>query len=166
MVAGTKAKAEGSPSRTDARPFVERRSGRDRRKLSLRSLVQGGLLRRRRRGRRWDDHHQILDWHEPLLFVLALAILLLSITDALMTLTLLTLGAEEANPFLDYVLTRRPEMFAGVKLALTGGPLVVLAALARARLFRVIRVRTVLHCCVVGYVMLVAYEWWLFQRLL
>ena len=79
---------------------IERCAVSDRRRLSLRTFVQSGLTPRRRGGRRDGEHEHLIDWHEPDLLFLALAILLLSVTDAFFTLTLMTRGAEEANPLL------------------------------------------------------------------
>ncbi|HEU4619910.1 MAG TPA: DUF5658 family protein [Gammaproteobacteria bacterium] len=145
--------------------LVDRRSGVDRRRLSLRTFFQGGFTPRRRRGRRRSDTLALVDWHEPHLFFLAIAILLLSVADAFLTLTLLTRGAEEANPILDYVLEAHPELFAGAKMALTGSGLLVLVALARAKVFRVVRVSSIIHWFLLGYAGLIGYEWWLLRSL-
>ena len=144
----------------------ERRAVRDRRRLSLRTFLQGGLTPRRRSGRRDGEHEHLIDWHEPDLLFLALAILLLSVTDAFFTLTLMTRGAEEANPVLAYVLQRYPGYFAAVKMVLTGSGVLVLVAMARARVFRIVRVRTVLQCFLAGYVVLVGYELWMLKLVL
>jgi hypothetical protein len=147
--------------------FLERRqSGSDRRSTSLRSFLQGGVTPRRRSGRRAGEHHLPIDWHEPYLLFLSIMILLLSVADAFFTLTLIVQGAEEANPFLAFVLQEHPELFALVKMLLTGGGVLVLVAVARARLFRVLRVATLLQGVFVGYVALIAYEWWLLRTLL
>jgi hypothetical protein len=42
----------------------------------------------------------------------------------------------------------------------------VLVAVARARLFRIMRVGVVLQGFFVGYVALIAYEWWLLRAIL
>jgi hypothetical protein len=42
----------------------------------------------------------------------------------------------------------------------------VLVVLARARVFRVIKVSTLMHWCLLGYVVLITYEWWLLQQTL
>ena len=93
-------------------------------------------------------------------------ILLLSVTDAFLTLTLLARGATEANPILALVLERFPEAFAGVKMALTGAGIIILVAMARARLFRVIRTSHVIHWCMLSYVGLIVYEYWLLTQTL
>jgi len=158
-------------ARVDARPatirarIVERRSGYDRRKLSARTFLQGGLTPRRKTGgRRRSDTAVLVDWHEPHLMFLAVAILLLSVADAFLTLTLLAAGAYEVNPLMNYVLERQPELFATVKMALTGTGVLALVACARATVFRVIRVSLVLRCCLFGYAALIAYECWLLQQ--
>jgi hypothetical protein len=145
----------------------ERRTGGgDRRHVSLRSFLQGGITPRRRGGRRAGEHHLPIDWHEPYLLFVSLMILMLSVADAFLTLTLILAGAHEANPFMAFVLTEHPELFALVKMALTGGGVLVLVAVARARLFRVLRVGVVLQGIFVAYVALIAYEWRLLHALL
>lgn len=141
----------------------ERRCGRDRRRLTLRTFVRGAITPRRRGSRRQEEGEAaaLVDWHEPHLLFLCVMILLLSMTDALLTLTLLARGAHEANPLLAFVLSDYPQAFALVKMSLTGAGLVVLVALARARVFRVIKVSSIIHWCLLGYVALIAYEGWL-----
>jgi hypothetical protein len=107
-----------------------------------------------------------IDWHEPYLLFLALTILLLSVADAFLTITLIMGGAQEANPLLAYVLRDRPEWFAAIKMGLTGGGVLVLVAMARSRLFRVMRVGSILQGLFVAYVALIAYEWWLLRTFL
>lgn len=140
---------------------AERRYSIDRRSLSLRTFFQGSLTPRRRDNRRGHEFEGLLDWHEPHLMFLAVMILLLSITDAFLTLTLISVGAEEANPVMAYLLMRTPTLFATVKMALTGAGIVVLVALSRATVFRVIRISNIIHWCMIGYVLLIAYEAWL-----
>jgi hypothetical protein len=142
--------------------FVERRvSQGDRRETSLRSILQGGLAPRRRTGRRASDRHSLIDWHDPYLLFLAVVMLLLSVTDAFMTVTLLADGADETNPLLAFVLDEHPKLFAAVKMALTGFGVVVLVAVARSRVLGFISVRLLFQCLVLAYLALVAYEVWL-----
>lgn len=144
----------------------ERRKASDRRRISLRSFLQGGLTPRRRTGRRAGEHHLPIDWHEPYLLFLSVMILLLSVADAFLTLTLIMGGAEEANPLLAFILRERPELFAVVKMGLTGLGVLVLVAVARSRLFQVMRAGIVLQGIFVAYVALIAYEWWLLRSFL
>jgi hypothetical protein len=153
------------PAAAAGRVIVERRNGGDRRRLTLRTFLQGGLTPRRRSGRRATDLVLIVDWHEPHLLFLAIGILLLSVADAFLTLTLLTRGAQEANPVLDYVLNAHPELFAAAKMCLTGAGVLVLVALARATVFRIIRVTSIMQWFLLGYAALIGYEWWLLRSI-
>ena len=100
-----------------------------------------------------------MDWHEPHLLFLSITILLLSVADAFFTLTLLTLGATEANPFLAFILNVHPKLFALVKMGFTGGGVLVLVAVARSRVFSLIRVSTIMHWLLLAYAALIFYEW-------
>ena len=143
----------------------ERRLGYDRRELSARTFFQGGLTPRRRRARRTDEATLFVDWHEPHLLFLAVAILLMSVLDAFLTLTLLTQGAHEVNPIMAWLLEAHPGLFAIVKMTLTGVGVVVLVVAARAKVFKIVRVATIMHGFVVAYAALVYYEWSLLSRL-
>jgi hypothetical protein len=132
----------------------------------MRSFVRGGFTPRRRTGRRAGEQHLPVDWHEPYLLFLSVTILLLSVADAFLTLTLIMGGAQEANPFLAYILRDHPELFAVVKMGLTGTGVLVLVAVARQRLFRIMRAGFVLQGLFVAYVALIAYEWWLLRTFL
>lgn len=138
----------------------------DRRRLGWRTFLQGSVTPRRRANRRGDGAEGLLDWHEPHLLFLAIMILLMSVVDAFLTLTLINGGAEEANPIMAYLLERTPRLFAAAKMALTGGGIIVLVALARARVFRVIRISAIIHWCMLGYVVLLIYEAWLLRQVL
>jgi hypothetical protein len=148
-------------------PLRERRGrGEDRRTTTLRTFVQSGFPPRRRGGRRAGEQHLPIDWHEPYLLFLAVMILLLNVADAFLTLTLLTAGAREANPIIAFVLDEYPKLFAVTKMGLTGVGVLVLVAVARARLFNMMRVGSLLHAVLVGYAALIAYEWWLLHSIL
>ncbi len=78
----------------------ERRERSDRRRRVWWSVVYGSFRPRRRRPpRRLDDsRYQAVDWHAAHLLAVAIGILLLSVADAFMTVTLLSGGAVEVNP--------------------------------------------------------------------
>jgi len=159
----TPSEHEPAPHRAPP-PFHDRRvSDSDRRALTLRTLIASGFTPRRRSGRRAGDQDLLVDFHEPRLLVPAIALLLLSIADAFLTVTLMTDGAEEANPLLAFVLSEHPRLFAAIKMALTGVGALLLVALARARVFKLVRVSLFLYALVAAYVALVAYEAWLFS---
>jgi hypothetical protein len=76
---------------------------------------------RRRSVRRTDDRRRLilLDWYPDALLVLSALVLILSVTDALLTLYLLHHGAYELNPILAYFLKKGPLSFLAVKYLLT-----------------------------------------------
>ena len=141
-------------------PVAERRvAARDRRSKLVFSLFYGGLRPRRRTGRRASDHHQpIIDWHGPGLLASAVLVLVLCVADAFLTLWLMTTGAIEANPLMAPLVAGGGQGFAIAKLALTGGGILTLVAMANFRVFRLIRVGALVHTILVAYVALVCYE--------
>jgi hypothetical protein len=153
-----------APSRTAPPARHDRRVAEtDRRALTLRTLFTSGLAPRRRDGRRATDHELPVDFHDRRLLIPAIAMLLLSIADAFLTIRLMGHGAEEANPLLAFVLSEHPRMFAALKMVLTGVGVTLLVALARARVFNVVRVSVFLYGLVAGYIALIVYEAWLFS---
>ncbi len=104
----------------------------------------------------------MLDWHEPRILYVALAVLLLSCTDALFTLNLLMLGAQEANIVMESMLAHGVESFLAVKISLTAISIVVLVAAARRKFLGMFRVVRLLQVICLGYVALIGYEIWLF----
>ena len=132
-----------------------------RRALTRKPLLASGIRPRRRAGRRAGDHELPVDFHDRRLLVPAIALLLLSIADAFLTIRLIGHGAEEANPLLAFVLEEHPRLFAALKMVLTGLGATLLVVLARARVFNVVRVSLFLYGLVGGYVALIVYEAWL-----
>ena len=145
---------------------TDRRSSPDRRHLTFRSVLYGGIRPRRRQVRRAGDHAlPVVDWHESHLLAIAICILLLSCADAFLTLNLLFLGAEEANPLMAALVYHDVAMFTAVKMALTGGGVILLVALSRLRLFGRIKVVQGLYVTLAVYVFLVLYELSMFATL-
>ena len=100
-------------------------------------------LRRATDGRR---RHAILDWYHPSLLFFILATYVLSGIDAILTVTLLEIGAaEEANPFMHWLLAEDVRLFAGVKALVTGVGLVWLAAYSNQLLFNTLRVDRIVY---------------------
>lgn len=142
--------------------LVERRvNQQERRRLTLRTFIQGGFLPRRRGARRASDLDLAVDLHEPYLLLLSVAMLVLSVADAFLTVTLMADGAPQTDPLLAFVINEHPRLFTLVKIALSGIVVVVLVAVARAKLFKVVRVTAFLQALVVAYSALVACETWL-----
>jgi len=141
-----------------------RRSVAERRRRSLGAFLYGNFRPRRRGVRRADDHHRFLfDWHEPRVLYLALAVLLLSCTDALFTLNLLLLGANEVNALMNSMLADGVDAFLAVKISMTAISIIVLVAAANRKFFGLFRVERLLQLICLGYVALIGYEIWLFS---
>ncbi|MGB6452331.1 MAG: DUF5658 family protein [Steroidobacteraceae bacterium] len=144
----------------------ERRRGADRRRRTLRSLLTGNFNPRRRGPRRVRDGSlSSTDWHEPQWLAVALAILLLSVTDAVLTLTLVQHGALEANPLMAVFLSAGPDLFVAFKLAMTAGGVVLLTLVAKVRAFGRLPVSVVLYTVLAAYAALIAYEVWLLRTI-
>jgi hypothetical protein len=141
-----------------------RRDVVDRRGRPIRSFLYGNFRPRRRAHRRGeDDHRFVFDWHEPRVLYLAVTILLLSCTDALFTLNLLTVGAEEANVLMNSLLEQGVDQFLMVKISLTAISLIFLVVAARRQFMGWFRVERLLHVVCAGYFGLIAYEIYLFN---
>jgi Domain of unknown function (DUF5658) len=115
---------------------------------------------RRRRGRRPDDGADLgVDLYDPSLFLVALAIFLLSCTDAMMTLTLIGRGvAYEANPLMKSLMDSDPQLFVNLKIVFTGAGVLFMVVLADARLLRFLPVRYIMHGLLVMYSTVVGFQ--------
>jgi hypothetical protein len=145
---------------------TERRQGPDRRQSTFRSLFYGNFSPRRRGQRRGlSVSIADVDWHHPQWLAVALLILIASCADALLTLTLMSHGAIEANPVMAALLDGGGVGFATVKIGLTAIGTTFLILLARAKAFRWLPVSVVLYAVLAGYGALIAYELWLLDRM-
>jgi hypothetical protein len=143
-------------------PIPERRDS-ERRSHSVWSFAYGSFRPRRRLGRRDRDHERVyLDWHEPRVLYLVLAIVLMCCADALFTLNLMAIGAEEMNVLMGALIAQDVERFLVVKIGVTSICVVLLALAARRQFLVVIPVFRVLQLFCVGYFALSLWELWLF----
>jgi hypothetical protein len=150
----------------DKHSAAERRAGQERRERTLQGLWVANRQRRRRDQRRTGEHHIAgLDWHSAHWLAAALLVMLLSVADALLTLSLLKHGATEANPIMAPLVLGNGRSFAFWKLGLTAMGVVVLVWFARYRLLGIVPAGVVLYLAACGYVILVVYEWQLLVRL-
>ena len=141
------------------RPDGRERRWQHRRYHSLWSFLYGGVRPRRRAGRRSTDHELIfLDWHEPRVLYLVLAILLMSCTDALFTLNLLAIGGEELNAVMDALIRTDIETFLYVKIGVTAACVMLLAFAARRHFMGRLPVVRLLQGFCAGYAALIVYE--------
>lgn len=101
--------------------LVEKRSNKDRRSKGFGKfywLLKPGTRRRIRRKTDRRKFH-LLDYYSPKLLYFLVAVLLLSLTDAFLTLWLIDHGAVELNPVMAYYLKKGPEIFIAIKYYLT-----------------------------------------------
>jgi hypothetical protein len=147
---------------------AERRGRADRRRRIWWAVLFGSFKPRRRKPPRRLDESRFhsLDWHAPHLLAVAIAILLLSVADAFMTVTLLADGANEVNPIMALVIYKSAAVFASVKMTMTGLGVLLMVMLARYRFMRVVRVETVLYGVLVAYMSLLGYEFWMLRKLI
>jgi hypothetical protein len=145
---------------------AERRGQPDRRARFWWSLFYGNFKPRRRRPSRRDTDGPFhsLDWHDSHLLAVSIGILLLSVADAFMTITLLAGGAVEVNPVMAAVVYRSATVFAAVKLSMTGLGVMLLVTLARYRFLRIIRVDVAMYCLLLVYLILLGYEYWMLRQ--
>jgi hypothetical protein len=147
-------------------PEPERRRSSERRRRVLRALLHGSYHQRRRSPRRADDRGLAhVDWHDARWLGVALLVMLLSAADAVLTLTLISLGAEEANPVMARLMAGSGYSFTAWKLGLTAAGVVVLTPLAKLRAFGLVPVGALLYVILAIYVLLVVYELWLLERM-
>ena len=146
------------PLTSDTRQTRDARYKGERRNFTWRTVYCGFLRSRRRVHRRRIDADQpFSDWHHPWLFFLATGIMLLSATDAFLTLQLISRGAIEVNPVMAALLGQGTAAFAVAKMLLTGVGILALVFLSRSRLFNRLRTGLTLtvffslYCCVVCY---------------
>lgn len=145
---------------------VERRRS-DRRRRTIWAFAYGSFRPRRRSARRDGDQDRVfLDWHEPRVLYISLAIVLMCCTDALFTLNLLAVGAEELNALMGTLIIHDVGRFLAVKIGVTCASVVLLGIAARRQFLGVIPVFRVLQLLCVGYAALIAWELWLFAQYL
>ena len=131
----------------------------DRRKRPSWSLIYGSFSPRRRNPRRKEDRNRfVADWHHSSLLYTCIAILLLSATDAYLTMRLLHQGARELNWFMAQLIHVNPHQFVALKMALTGLGVIILVTRRHARLFGRIPIEGILYAVLLGYLALIAYE--------
>lgn len=122
-------------------------------------MRQSLVAPRRMQGRRQSDRHfAVLDRHDSGVAALAIALVLLSICDAFFTLTLISRGGSELNPFMNWMLQQGVAEFATAKMLLTALPALLLVATANLKFFSWIRARSILATLVGLYGGLICYE--------
>ena len=142
----------------------EYRDGVIRRKRKIppiKYLLFGG----RRKGiRRKEDENKLIipDHHSSKIFAIVVIILALSIIDGLLTLHLISMGADESNPFLSYLIELNPYIYFYVKCFLTGSSAIILILLRnyRSKILG-IRISTMLPIIAAFFMIVISYSLYL-----
>jgi hypothetical protein len=152
-------------SRAEPHFSRERRARADRRHRVWWSVFYGSFNPRRRTPPRRleDSRFHSLDWHSAHLLPVAIGILLLSVTDAFLTIVLLQGGADEVNPIMAALIYRSVAMFTSLKMGMTGVGVMLMVSLARYRFMRLLRVEWGLYGVLTAYVTLIGYEVWMLK---
>jgi hypothetical protein len=134
------------------------RSGTDRRRLSLRSLVYGAWRGRRAAERRSGTQAGYVDRYPSSVVLAAVALFTLAMADAYGTLVLLEAGAQEVNPVMEALLEAEPTWFVPVKLAITAVGVLLLVLHKNFTLFGRLPSLRLMHALLGLYGCLIAYE--------
>ena len=100
---------------------IDKRSTADRRSKRFGGIRWLFVSGRRRQVRRKQDRNRIhiLDYYSPEMFYFIVATLVLSVTDAFLTLWLIDHGAVELNSVMAYYIEKGPNVFLAIKYSLT-----------------------------------------------
>ena len=142
---------------------VERRNRIDRRQHSSKTqylqLIGGRRINNCRRNK--HDNY-FVDSYKPVYLAVAASLMLLSILDAFLTTTLLSLGGKEINILMDAAIQNDFYLFVKVKLALTGLSIIFLTRYINFKIFNLFKVFHFMLFALVGYTALIIYEFSLF----
>lgn len=141
-------------------PFKERRSGKDRRAGQTSPLSLKSLFGRRRNSRRKEDARKFyfVDLYSPVFMVLFLMTMVLSLTDAFLTMKLVTENFQEINPVMDYFLRKGPYAFVVVKWVLTAFGMIVLLVLKNYYVWGKVKTAAFMVVFPFLYLLLITYE--------
>jgi len=131
----------------------------DRRSFTLATALKSIFQARRKTHRRLDESHNAQrDWYHPLLFVQVIGIAMMSVADAFFTLKLISAGAIETNPVMDYFLSISVSVFVVAKMLLTCCCVVLLTASSSYLFLNRFLISRFITICFIGYVVLISYE--------
>jgi len=149
-------------------PHPDRRHQRDRRDRPTSPVTRSSLFGTRKHIRRVEDRQRYfyVDRYSVRAVVTVVATIVLSLTDAVLTLKLVATGAEETNPVMDFFLQRGAVPFLVVKYLLTGTCLVMFLVLKNHRFLRgTVSVKVIMMAVLLMYLLLICYEIILFMQI-
>jgi len=137
----------------------DRRRLPDRRLMSTKSISIYTLRGRRRKARRAEEaENYYVDRYELRYLFLIIAILVMCFLDAFLTVILLQLGAEELNPFMLIFIEKDVVLSMIIKYVITAVSLICILIHKNFRVFRNLRVHSLIYFVLTLYVTLVLFE--------
>ena len=146
---------------------LDRRTGRDRRNRSKFNVIKPLISGKREQARRLSDRSVIVyfDRYSSASLWFVVAILILSVVDAFLTMVLIRNGAVELNPIMAYYLNIGPQAFLAVKYALTSLSVFILLVYGSV-VFRgvQIHIRSVFPLIITAFASVVVWEIYLMLK--
>lgn len=137
----------------------ERRQVPDRRIHSTKSVSFYTLRGRRKKARRVEEaENYYVDRYELRYLFLIVSILVLCFMDAFLTIILIQLGAEELNPFMLIFIEKDVVLSMVIKYVITALSLICILMHKNFRIFRNLRVHSLIYFVLTLYVVLVIFE--------
>ena len=146
----------------------DRRSPNDRRMqagINIR-LLMGNRTRRTIRRQGDKDRYFFVDQYSPQFFFIILAIVLLSVSDGVLTLFLINHGAYETNPVMAYCLEVGPFAFIAIKFTLTSMSVMVLLIFRNIVFRKLIKVHSIYFAVILAFTAVVAWEFYLVSKVI
>ena len=137
-----------------------RRQLPDRRLNSTKSISIYTFRGRRKKARRVEEaENYYVDRYELRYLFLIISILILCFMDAFLTVILLQLGAQELNPFMLIFIEKDVVLSMVVKYVITALCLICILVHKNFRIFRNLRVHSLIYIVLTLYVALVLFEY-------
>ena len=145
----------------------DKRAHKDRRTKATSPLSLHSLFGSRKKVRRQADRsiHYYIDRYSLRAILTVNVTLILSVADAFLTLRLVSLGAKEINPVMDFFLEYGPLTFLFVKYVLTGISVIWLLIYKNYCLFGKVSVKNILIAIPIIYALVVIYELFLILQI-
>jgi len=138
--------------------WQDRRVSHDRRQGPTRSLHHHGITGRRVKNRRKSDILASTDHFDKSLLFAAIAIIVLSVVDFILTSYIISKGGSELNLLMETVVKQGETIFFITKYSLTALAVFLLVAHNNHYFMRTIRVKSILYTFAFGYLALFLYE--------
>ena len=137
-----------------------KRTLNDRRVPSIKAVWRSIVTGRRKESRRETNNSSeyIVDTHEEWLWPLVLGVIVLSISDAYMTVLLINNGAIEVNPLMAFLIERNDNLFFLIKIALTSTGMMLLVTLKNFTIFKYINGYHLIALVLSIYICLLRYQ--------